>query len=32
MPENEYVLNSNLTRADRGTGCDAVVAPNPDLG
>ena len=32
MPEDEYVLNDNLTRSDRATGCDPSVAPLPDLG
>ena len=32
MPEDEYVLNENLTRSDRATGCDPSVAPLPDLG
>ncbi len=32
MPTNEYVLNTNLELIDRATGCDAAVAPLPDLG
>ena len=32
MPESEYILNENLTLDSRATGCDASVAPNPNLG
>ena len=32
MPENEYVLNQNMTLDDRASGCDPAVAPLPDFG
>ena len=32
MPEDEYVLNPNLTLGDRATGCSGAEAPDPDLG
>jgi hypothetical protein len=32
MPDDEYILNENLTMDDRSTGCDSSVAPDPSMG